>query len=110
MDSEEELFQRYRPVARLQANEILLGWFDALRFIADCRALRLVVLGMDFWAQHGDQVAPLLSSADYSDLARRMDAVEASSLAALKLIRDGLPDGASYVSFVLAPEPADMST
>ena len=75
---------------------------EALEFIEDCRQMGLVIVGMDFYEEVDGGFVPLLSSADYSSISQRPDAVERGAAAATRLIAGGLPNGASWVSFVVS--------
>ena len=61
---------------------------------------------MDFYVCDGQDYKELLSSADFSELKGKPDAVRYAVMSAKKLIAEDLPDGADFVSFVLDDEPA----
>ncbi|SRR5712691_7728139 len=101
MTAEPRIFEKYQSVGVRRGMECLLRHPDALRFIDDCERLRLTILGMDFYKQEEGDIIELLSSADYSSLSGKEDAVEQSISAARRLIQDRLPEDASWVSFVV---------
>lgn len=101
MNSEEWIYEKYHLVGMIYGTELLLCHPDALRFIDDCEQLSLTILGLDFYEEVGETIIPLLNSADYSALSKRPDAVQKSAAAARKLIKDGFPNGATWVSFVV---------
>jgi hypothetical protein len=98
------LMAKYRPVARPGPGELFLSQADALRFIADCVDLGLVILGMEFFVDWGDGFMPVSGPADFSELRGQPGAVEQGAAAARRLIAAGLPDGADWVSFVVEPD------
>lgn len=101
MSPTEIIEAKYRPVSRPGTRELLLAQKDALRFIEDCRQMRLVILGLDFFREAIDGILPTTGPADYSSLYGRQGAVEESAAAARKLIDTGLPDRADWVSIVV---------
>lgn len=101
MTSEQTILEKYHLVGRIKGNELLLRQLDATRFIQDCRAMGLTILGMDFYREEGSHVVEILSSADYSALRGEPDAVELTAKEAQALIEAGLPDDAVWVSFVV---------
>jgi hypothetical protein len=56
---------------------------------------------MDFYVRDGHDYKELLSSADFSELKGKPDAVHQAVRSVKKLIADGLPEDADFVSFVL---------
>jgi hypothetical protein len=100
------LVEAYRPVGQMKGGELLLRHADALRFLEDCKVAGVTVLGMDFFAQAGTDIVQTPSSADYSSISHRPDAAVSSTREALALIRDGFPNGACWVTFVLE-DPAE---
>jgi hypothetical protein len=93
---------QYYAVGKPGVGELLLTHADALRFIEDCQKQGLVILGMDFFQDAGSQVILLITSADYSSLVNLPDAVERSCEEARRLLANGLPPPANWVSFVIA--------
>src|SRR4029450_5533310 len=73
----------------------------ALEIIEACAKEGILILGMDFYVRDGQDYKELLSSADFSELKGKPDAIRQSTLSAQQLIAKGLPDGADFVSFVL---------
>jgi hypothetical protein len=85
-------------------SELLFTREMALEIIAACAKQGLLILGMDFYVRDGQDYKELLSSADFSELKGKPDAVHQAVMGAKKLVADGLPDGADFVSFVLDDE------
>ncbi len=96
----------------MAGSELLLRQPEALRFIEDCRARGLTILGMDFFEERGDHLVAHTNAADYSALSRHPHAVERIADKARALIKDGLPgipgvvERTDWVTFVLAEEPS----
>lgn len=67
---------------------------EALRFIDDCEAAHIPILGFEWFRRVGEGVMPV-GIADFSSAAPETTWVEAR-----QLLRDGLPDGADTVEFV----------
>lgn len=103
------LTAKYRPRGRLAGGELLLRRRDAVCLIRDCRRWSVAILGMDFYVDTSAGLQETRSPADYSALFGLPDAVERSTDAAERLIGDHLPDGADWVSFVLADDAAEVS-
>ena len=103
MQPEETLKQKYRAVGRVSGKELLLQRRDALSFIADCARLGVTILGIEFFAEAGQNVVPV-AVADYSALLGEPDAPQRSIVAARNLITSRFPDTAKWVTFVLAEE------
>lgn len=101
MKSAKYVLREYQSLGIAYGSEVLLDHQQALRFLDDCVKANLVILGMDFYRGAGDSIMPVEASADYSSLSEGPEAVARSVQAAKKLINDGLPDGAAYVSFVV---------
>ena len=109
MDAEARLFKKYHSVGVMRGMELLLRHADALRFVEDCEQLGLTILGMDFYKQEGSDIIELPCSADYSPLSGKEDAVERSVAAARRLIKDRLPEDATWVSFVVEEQRVQVS-
>jgi len=73
----------------------------ALEIIEDCAKKGILIVGMDFYVRDGKDYKELLSSADFSELKAQPDAVHQAVVRAKKLIAEGLPEDADFVSFVL---------
>jgi hypothetical protein len=97
---EDILIQKYRDVGIMPGGELLLHHSDAIRFIEDCQALGLVILGMDFYIVENGRTREI-NSADWEGINKGPGALERTIDASYRLIRDGLPDGADWVSFVV---------
>jgi hypothetical protein len=82
-------------------SELLFTHRVALEIIENCVKKGVLILGMDFYVQDGHDYQELLNSADFSDLKAKPDAVHQSGMSAKKLIAQGLPENADFVSFVL---------
>jgi hypothetical protein len=85
--------------------ELLFTRETALKIIDACAKDEILILGMDFYVRDGQDYKELLSSADFSELKGKPDAVNQAVMSARMLIAEGLPDGADFVSFVLDDEP-----
>ena|SRR2546427_392168 len=82
-------------------SELLFTQEVACEVIDACAQKGILILGMDFYVRDGQDYKELLSSADFSELKAKPDAIHRATLSAQKLIAKGLPDGADFVSFVL---------
>lgn len=103
MSIESSLMEKYAGSTVDKAGETLFREPVARELVADCARQGVTILGMDFWVDgpNGIQEVPG-GSADYSSLAGRPDASALSTAAARALLEKGLPDGATYVSFVIS--------
>ena len=81
--------------------ELLFTQEVACEVINACAQKGILILGMDFYVRDGQDYKELLSSADFSELKAKPDAIYQATLSAQQLIAKGLPDGADFVSFVL---------
>ena len=112
MTREEALKEQYRSRGRMAGGELLLRHPEALRFIEDCRAKGVTILGMDFFEERGAYLVAHTNAADYSALSGHPHAVERIADKARALIKDGLPgipdvvERTDWVTFVLAEETA----
>jgi len=82
-------------------SELLFTREVACEIIDACGHKAILILGMDFYVRDGRDYKELLSSADFSELKAQPQAVHQAVMSAKKLIAEGLPDGADFVSFVL---------
>jgi len=82
-------------------SELLFTREVAFEIIEACAKKGILILGLDFYVRDGQDYRELLSSADFSELKTQPDAVTQAVKSAKKLIAEGLPDGADFVSFVL---------
>jgi hypothetical protein len=82
-------------------SELLFTHRVALEIIENCAKKGILILGMDFYVRDGHDYKELLSSADFSDLKGKPDAVHQAVMSAKKLIAEDLPEDADFVSFVL---------
>ena len=99
---EEFLTDLYKQVGWVSnSSELWLSHADALHFIDNCEGLGITILGMDFLQERDSDVILLLTTADYSVLFGKQDAVRRSATAARQLLKEGLPEGADWVTFVL---------
>lgn len=99
VDELESLFQSQASFH--DTPELLFTREVALELIEACAKKSILILGMDFYVCDGQEYRELLSSADFSELQAKPDAVAQAVRSAKKLIAEGLPDGADFVSFVL---------
>jgi hypothetical protein len=97
---EDMLLEKYRDVGIMPGSELLLHHSDALRFIEDCKALGLVILGMDFYTVENGRRREI-NSADWEGINKGPGALGRTIDASYRLIKDGLPDAAEWVSFVV---------
>ena len=82
-------------------SEFLFTREVAFEIIEACAKKGILILGMDFYVRDRQDYKTLLSSADFSELTGKPDAVHRAIMSAKKLIAEALPDGADFVSFVL---------
>jgi hypothetical protein len=102
MSKVDELEAAFAPQASFSDTAELLFTRDvACEIIEACAKQGILILGMDFYVRDGQDYQELLSSADFSELKERPDAVHQAAMSAKKLVAGGLPDGADFVSFVL---------
>ena len=105
MSSANELESVFKSKASFSDTSELLFTRDvAFEIIDACAQKGILILGMDFYVRDGQDYKELLSSADFSELKAQPDAVHQAVVSAQKLIAEGLPDGADFVSFVLDEE------
>jgi hypothetical protein len=95
------LLEKFSKTGILFGGELLLSHPEALKFIKQSREQGILILGMDFYKKIDDEITPLLCSADYSELVSNVNGVELSANEALSLLKDGFPDSADFVSFVI---------
>jgi hypothetical protein len=102
MDTVAELELAFKSKASFcDTSELLFTREVAFEIIEACAKKGILILGMDFYMCDGQDYRELLSSADFSDLKAKPDAVAQAVRSAKKLIAEGLPDEADFVSFVL---------
>ena len=102
MDTVDELELAFKSKASFcDTSELLFTREVAFEIIEACAKKGILILGMDFYVCDGQDYRELLSSADFSELKAKPDAVAQAVRSAKKLIAEGLPDGADFVSFVL---------
>ena len=82
-------------------SELLFTREVAFEIIEACAKKGILILGLDFYVRDGQDYRELLSSADFSELKAKPDAVAQAVRSAKKLMAKGPPDGADFVSFVL---------
>jgi hypothetical protein len=105
MSTVDELESVFKPKASFRDTSELLFTRDvAFEIIEACAKKGILILGMDFYVRDGQDYRELLSSADFSELKEKPDAVAQAVRSAKKLIAEGLPDGADFVSLVLDEE------
>ena len=81
-------------------SELLFTREVAFEIIDACAKKGILILGMDFYVRDGQDYKELLSSADFSELKAKPNAVHQAVVSAKKLMAKGLPDNADFVSFV----------
>jgi len=106
MDKESLLFEKYRSVGVIRGGELYLGHADALRFIEDCRNLGLVILGMEFFATEGKWIIPGRIE-NYSSVSNEPNAVEYTTARARSLLKGGMPDDETLVTFTICEPTAE---
>ena len=92
------------PWEKPWAAELMLHYQDALRYIEDCRVLGLVILGMDFYQEKDNHIIEVNSTA-WSSINHGPGALPRTINEAYRLIKDGPPDEAEWVSFVVGEQP-----
>ncbi len=85
-------------------SELLFTREVAFEIIEACAKNGILILGMDFYVRDGQDYKELLSSADFSELKAKPEAMYQAVMSAKELIAEGLPDSAEFVSFVLDDE------
>ena len=106
MSKIDKLEAAFKSKARFRdTSELLFSQEVALEVTDACAKDDILILGMDFYVSDGQDYKELLSSADFSELKGKPDAVKQAVMSAKKLIAQGLPDEADFVSFVLDDEP-----
>ena len=105
MSTVDELESVFKSKASFSdTSELLFTREVAFEIIEACAKNGILILGMDFYVRDGQDYKELLSSADFSELKAKPEAVYQAVMSAKKLIAEGLPDGADFVSFVLDDE------
>lgn len=97
------ILEKYLVRGTNKGGELLLHHTDAIDLIEDCKRSGIVILGLDFYTETNQGILEV-SSADFSDISEQPNAAEKTIVAAKSLIRETLPDGAIWVSFVLSSE------
>lgn len=101
MSTVDELESVFKSQASFSDTSELLFTRDvAVEIIETCAKKGILILGMDFYVRDGQDYRALLSSADFSELQTKPDAIAQAVRSAKKLIAKGLPDRADFVSFV----------
>ncbi|MBU3978755.1 hypothetical protein KJ980_07185 [Patescibacteria group bacterium] len=103
MNLNEVIKEKYGSYAFEKAGELLFKWPDVLKIINYCEKNNIIVVGMNFWIQRGKDIIEI-NSTNYEDINIGFGASQKTTKAARALIKDKLPDNASYVSFVLGYE------
>ena len=98
--TEQLLFEKYRSVGIISGEELILRHSDAVRFIDDCEALGITILGMNLYVREEGHTVEV-NSTDWSSLTGGPDAFTGSIREARSLIGQGFPDEAKLVSFVV---------
>ena len=102
MSTVDELEAVFKSKASFRdTSELLFTREVAFEIIEACAKKGILILGLDFYVRDGQDYRELLDSADFSELKTKPDAVTQAVKSAKKLIAEGLPDGADFVSFVL---------
>jgi hypothetical protein len=105
MNTVDELESAFKSKASFSdTSELLFRRDVAVEIIEACAKKGILILGMDFYVRDGQDYRALLSSADFSELKTKPDAVAQAVRSAKKLIAEGLPDEADFVSFVFDAE------
>ena len=105
MSTVDELESVFKSKASFSdTSELLFTREVAFEIIEACAKNSILILVMDFYIRDGQDYKELLSSADFSELKAKPEAVYQAVMSAKKLIAEGLPDGADFVSFVLDDE------
>src|SRR5215510_9885440 len=105
MSTVDELESIFKAKASFSdTSELLFTREVAFEIIDACAKKGILILGMDFYVRDGQDYKELLSSADFSELKAKPNAVHQAVVSAKKLIAENLPDCADFVSFVLDEE------
>lgn len=110
---EELLIWKYRSVGTMSGSELLLQYPNALRFVDDCVSLNLVILGMDFYVIEDGFVSEVGStgwSDEWAAITSGPGAARRAADAVKRQIREGLPYGATWVSFITKEEDWDKKS
>jgi len=115
------LEDKYLKLAHLViagGREALLTKEQAHEFVEECRQSGVVICGMSFFvvgdrsilklspvglptSMSGDKYILEITSADFGEILVKPDASLNTTWAAKEIIKNGLPEGASYVSFTI---------
>ncbi len=105
MSTVDELESVFKSKASFSdTSELLFTREVAFEIIEACAKNSILILGMDFYVRDGQDYKELLSSADFSELKAKPEAMHQAVMSAKELIAEGLPDSAEFVSFVLDDE------
>lgn len=96
----EEIISKYQSKGLTWGSSTLFNHDDAIKIIDECEKVEIIIVGMDFWIKRGKDIIEI-NSTDYSSINTGPNAVKDTVGAAKRLVKDKLPDNASFVSFVL---------
>lgn len=102
MDIDKIIKEKFGSLAVGQkAGELLFRQPEALEIINYCEKNNIIIVGMNFWKQKGEDIIEI-NSTNYKGINIGPEASNKTSKASETLIKEGLPDDANYASFVLS--------
>jgi hypothetical protein len=88
-------------IVKVKAGELLFKLEDAIEVVNEIERLNAVILGLDFWQKCDDGDVMEVNSADWQAINSGKNASKDTVKETRELLKNGLPDNADYVSFVL---------
>lgn len=102
MKPDELIEEKFKEVAvSEQAGELLFRHKDALKVIEEIEKSQFIILGLDFWKSVDNDYMEINSTA-WDDINSGENASSLTVQAAKRLLKNGIPDDADFVSFVVS--------
>lgn len=100
MNKVEKIIKKYSGEGQNAAGEILFPHGIAMAIVKECRLDNITIIGINLWKKTNGNIQEI-NSTDYSTINTIADSARLTNEAVLKLIANGLPESADFVSFVL---------
>lgn len=97
------LLEKYKPLGRMEAGELLLAPADALRLAEEATIQGVPILGVGLWQLRGNNVMEDPRGMDLSEICAAPDGAAQSALAARTLL-EKLPQEVALVSLLFDEE------
>ena len=96
-----QVMNKYERFGTWKAGELLLRPEDALSLANELEEMEIVIFGVDVWYYVVKQIVEDPGSLDISDITDGDNRVRASAKAAREFIKNKLPEGTAFVSFIM---------